>query len=149
MKQTIILLLSILLISCSSRKVIVEQIKKDSLVTTISKTVTDEISKSETKNDITTNEYTIEPLDSLKDIVIDGKTYKNVRLRYKNTKDNSLYKQEKIVSKKQDIKQTIKTSNKQFKKDIDKKANYFIYLWLLLIPLILYLWKKLNQSLFF
>lgn len=149
MKQIIILLCSILLISCSSRKVIVEKIKKDSLVTINSKIVTDEIYTSETKNDIITNELTIEPLDTLKDIVINGISYRNVVLRYKNTKDNSLHRKEKIVSKKEDIKQTVKTSNKVFKKNIDKKANYFIYLWLLLIPLILFLFKKLKQSIFF
>lgn len=149
MKQIIILLFSIFFISCSSRKVVVEQIKKDSLKQIETKIVTKEDLKTETKNDILIAEYTIEPLDSLKEFVIDGKTYKNVRLRYKNTKDNSLYKEEKKVSKNEDIKQTIKTTSKVFKKNIDKKANYFIYLWLLLIPLILYLWKKLNQSLFF
>ena len=149
MKQIIILLFSILLISCSSRKVVIEQVKKDSLSHISTKTIIDNLSRTETKNDITTDEFTITPLDSCKDIVIDGKTYRNVTINYKKTKDNSLHIEKKTMLKNEDIKQTVKTSNKVFKKEIDKKANYFIYLWLLLIPLIIYLFKKLKSSFFF
>jgi len=94
LKQILILLFSILLISCSSRKVIVDTIKKDSISETVVKIATVEDIKIETKNDIITDEFTITPLDTCKDIVVNGITYKNVVLSYKNTKDNSLHKQE-------------------------------------------------------
>jgi len=88
-------ILFLLFASCSSRKVIVDTIKKDSISETVVKTATVEDIKIETKNDISIDEFTITPLDSLKDIVINGISYKNVVLTYKKTKDNTLYKEEK------------------------------------------------------
>ena len=134
MKQ-IFILVSLVLFSCASRKVNKEVIKKDSLVQIETKTEIKEETNIAIKNDILIDEFTITPLDSLKDIVINGISYKNVVLRYKKVKDNSLHIEKKIVSKNEHKKELIKTSVKSFKKQIDKKANYFIYLWLLLIPL--------------
>jgi len=134
MKQ-IFILVSLVLFSCASRKVNKEVIKKDSLVQIETKTEIKEETNIAIKNDILIDEFTITPLDSLKYIVINGISYKNVVLRYKKVKDNSLHIEKKIVSKNEHKKETIKTSVKSFKKQIDKKANYFIYLWLLLIPL--------------
>ena len=148
MKQILILLFSILLISCSSRKVIVDTIKKDSLSQIYTKIVTKEDIKIETKNDISIDEFTITPLDSLKDIVINGISYKNVVLRYKKTKDNTLYKEDKKVSKIEDKQQTTKVQVKEKKKEIDKKANYFIILILLFILLLAYMVYKLKSKLF-
>jgi len=148
LKQILILLFSILLISCSSRKVVIDNVKKDSLSQISTKIVTKEYIKIETKNDILIDEFTITPLDSLKDIVINGISYKNVVLRYKKTKDNSLYKEDKKVSKIEDKQQTTKLQVKEKKKEIDKKANYFIILILLFILLLAYMVYKLKSKLF-
>ena len=78
-----------MLSSCGTRKVVVDEVKKDSLSKISTKIVTKEDIKIETKNDITTDEFTITPLDTCKDIVIDGKTYRNVTINYKKTKDNT------------------------------------------------------------
>jgi hypothetical protein len=110
--------------------------------------VTKEDIKIETKNDISIDEFTITPLDSLKDIVINGISYKNVVLRYKKTKDNTLYKEDKKVSKIEDKQQTTKVQVKEKKKEIDKKANYFIILILLFILLLAYMVYKLKSKLF-
>ena len=134
MKQ-IFILVSLVLFSCASRKVNKEVTQKDSLKQIETKIVTKEETNISIKNDILIDEFIITPLDTLKDIVVNGITYKNVVLRYKKVKDNSLHIEKKIVHKNEHKKETIKTSVKSFKKDIDKKANYFIYLWLLLIPL--------------
>jgi len=134
MKQ-IFILVSLVLFSCASRKVNKEVTQKDSLKQIETKIVTKEETNIAIKNDILIDEFIITPLDTLKDIVVNGITYKNVVLRYKKVKDNSLHIEKKIVHKNEHKKETIKTSVKSFKKDIDKKANYFIYLWLLLIPL--------------
>ena len=134
MKQ-IFILVSLVLFSCASRKVNKEVTQKDSLKQIETKIVTKEETNIAIKNDISIDEFTITPLDTLKDIVINGISYKNVVLRYKKVKDNSLHIENKIVSKDELKKETIKTSVKSFKKDIDKKANYWSYLWLLLIPL--------------
>ena len=78
-----------MLSSCSTRKVVIEEVKKDSLSQIYTKIETKEDIKIETKNDIVTNEFIITPLDTCKDIVVNGITYKNVVLRYKKVKDNS------------------------------------------------------------
>jgi len=139
MKQTIILLFSILLISCGTRKVAIQEIKKDSLSQISTKIVTNEISNLSSKNNIIVDEFIITPLDSCKDIVVNGVTYKNVVLRHINTKDNSLRTEQKIVSKIEDKQQIVKTSSKENKKDVERKSNPFLNLLWLLIPIGLWL----------
>lgn len=139
MKQTIILLFSILLISCGTRKVAIQEIKKDSSSQIYTKIETNELINYETKNNIITDEFIITPLDSCKDIVVNGVTYKNVVLRHINTKDNSLHVEQKIVSKIEDKQQIVKTSSKENKKDIERKSNPFLNLLWLLIPIGLWL----------
>jgi len=140
--KAIYILVSLVLFSCGSRKVAIQEIKKDSLKQIETKIVTKEETNIAIKNDIYTDEFTITPLDTLKDIVVNGITYKNVILRYKKVKDNSLHIEKKIVSKNELKKELIKTSVKEFKKDIDRKQNYWNYLWLLLIPVVYYLYKR-------
>jgi len=142
--KAIYILVSLVLFSCGSRKVAIQEIKKDSLKQIETKIVTKEETNIAIKNDIYTDEFTITPLDTLKDIVVNGITYKNVILRYKKVKDNSLHIEKKIVSKNELKKELIKTSVKEFKKDIDRKQNYWNYLWLLLIPFCYYLYKRLR-----
>ena len=132
-----------LLFSCASRKVAIQEVKKDSLSQIETKIVTKEETNIAIKNDIYTDEFTITPLDTCKDIVVNGITYKNVVLRYKKVKDNSLHIEKKTMLKNEDKKQIVKTSEKTFKKEIDKKANYFIYLWFILGIIIIYLiWRN-------
>lgn len=142
--KNIILFLLILFSSCSSRKVVIENVKKDSISETVVKTATVEDVKIETKNDILIDEFTITPLDSLKDIVINGISYKNVVLRYKKTKDNTLYKEDKKVSKIEDKQQNTKVQVKEKKKEIKKIFNPIGYL--IIISIIIVLW--LNRRLF-
>ena len=140
--KALFILVSLVLLSCGSRKVTIQEIKKDSLKQIETKIVTKEETNIAIKNDIYTDEFTITPLDTLKDIVVNGITYKNVVLRYKKVKDNSLHIEKKIVSKNELKKELIKTSVKEFKKEIDKKQNYWNYLWLLLIPVVYYIYKR-------
>ena len=141
MKQ-IFILVSLILFSCGSRKVAIQETKKDSLKQIETKIVTKEETNISIKNDIYTDEFTITPLDTLKDIVVNGITYKNVVLRYKKVKDNSLHIEKKTIVKNELKKELTKTSVKEFKKDIDRKTNYWNYLWLLLIPICYYLYKR-------
>ena len=143
MKQIIILLFSILLISCGTRKVSIQEIKKDSLSQISTKIVTNELINSETKNNIITDEFIITPLDTCKDIVVNGVKYRNVVLRHINTKDNSLRTEQKIVSKIEDKQQIVKISYKEDKKDIERKQNNFLYFIPILILLLIYfLWRN-------
>ena len=129
-----------ILSSCSTRKVVIEEVKKDSLSQIVTKIVTKEDIKIETKNDIVIDEFIITPLDTCKDIVVNGITYKNVVLRHINTKDNSLHKEDIKVSKIEDKQQTIKVKENTKVKNIEKTSNPIGYI---LIIIIIYLvWQN-------
>jgi hypothetical protein len=160
MKKIIILLLAVILTSCGARKVDVSkvEIKKDSIVETKAEVVTTEIKEVVDSTNITTeintDEVCIEPLDSTKEMVVDGKIYKNVVLKIKKNKVNTSYTNNKRESniKHTDSVGTSKTSVKENivakTKNIDRKANYWSLLWLLLLILIMYLlWRNKQRIL--
>jgi hypothetical protein len=146
MKKIILIILIVFTTSCASRKVIVDKtdIKKDSVSKVDIKIIEKDGTTVEIKNNVSIDEITIKPIDSTKSIIVDGKYYKNVVLTIKKTKDNSLRSETKTASKIEHKRQTVNTHvvKKEKKKEIDKKANYFIYLWLLLIPLGYYIYRR-------
>lgn len=132
--STVITMLS----SCGTRKVVIDEVKKDSISQIVTKTIIDSISI--TENNIITDEFTITPLDTCKDIVIDGKTYRNVTINYKKTKDNTI-QNIKVSKEKLKVQDTKVTQNKKVK-DIERTSNPFIILLWLLIPLFMYIIYK-------
>jgi len=153
--KKLILLFLIILTSCASRQVQVDKldIKKDSVAETkvVVTTVENKI-KTDSTNIVTTidnSEITITPIDTCKEIVVEGKVYKNVVLKIKKNKANTLYTNNKTESNNKHtdsvatvkVNKTEKVSGKN--KTIDKKANYTWIIWLLLLILILYqLWRN-------
>jgi cell division protein FtsI/penicillin-binding protein 2 len=129
-----------MLSSCSTRKVVIEEVKKDSLSQIYTKIETKKDIKIETKNDIITDEFIITPLDTCKDIVVNGKTYRNVVLRHINTKDNSLHKEDIKVSKIEDKQQTTKFKENTKVKNIEKTSNPIGYI--LIIIIIYLIWQN-------
>ena len=154
MKKLICILVSIVFLSCGSRKVSKSNLeeKKDSVsvvdVKTEIKTNENTEINNNSKIDKTEEEFIIEPIDNTKEIVVNGKTYKNVKIRHKKTKDNSLHINKKKVSKnalKQQIKhskQVVSTSKVLKEKKIDKKESLVIYIYYLIIFIILYIIYK-------
>lgn len=154
MKKLFYILVSLLFISCGARKVTQTKTeeKKDSIsvvdVKTEIKTNENTEINNNSKIDKTEDEIIIEPIDNTKEIVINGKTYKNVKIRHKKTKDNSLHTNQKKVSKnalKQQIKhskQVVSTSKVSKEKKIDKKESLVIYFYLLLLIILLYIIYK-------
>ena len=133
--STVITMLS----SCGTRKVVIDEVKKDSLSQISTKIVTKEYIKIETKNDIIIDEFTITPLDTCKDIVVNGIKYKNVVLRYKKTKDNTIQVQDIKVAKNELKVQDTKVTQNRKVKDIERTSNPFNILLWLLIPLFIYI----------
>lgn len=129
---------AVLLTSCSTRKVVIDEVKKDSVSQISVKTATKEVLDVKNETDIFTEEFTVTPLDTCKDIVIDGKVYKNVVLTYKKTKDSSVYTEKKITSKIEDKKQSTKVVVKKKQKEIERKSVNF--LWIIIISLIIVVW---------
>jgi uncharacterized protein YcfL len=156
MKKILILLFFVLASCGAARKVKTEKV--DSVVKTDSTSVNQKETIKTQDNNISivtdTDELEIIPIDTTKSIEVDGKKYKNVKLRYKKTKKVLLDTTKIKVAEKALIKVNVKKDIevKSNKKDIDKKANYSIYLWWLLILLFivlgLYVYKKINKTLF-
>ena len=160
MKKQIFILVSLLFISCGSRKVTKTNLeeKKDSVsvvdVKTEIKTNENTEINNNSKIDKTEEEFIIEPIDTSKEIIVNGKTYKNVKIRHKKTKDNSLHINQKKVSKnalKQQIKhnkQVVSTSKVFIEKKIDKKESLVKYFYLFILLILLYLIYKYKNYIF-
>jgi hypothetical protein len=127
-----------ILSSCGTRKVVIEEVKKDSLSQISTKIVTEEVIKIE--NDIVIDEITITPLDTCKDVVVNGITYRNAVLSYKKTKDNTI-QNIKVAKNELKVQDTKVTQNRKVK-DITKTSNPFLILLWLLIPLFAYIIYK-------
>ena len=142
--STVITMLS----SCGTRKVIIDDVKKDSISETVVKIAIVEDIKIETKNDIITDEFTITPLDTCKDIVVNGITYKNAVLSYKKTKDNTIQVQDIKVAKNELKVQATKVTQNRKVKDIEKTSNPLIWLLIptIILILIYFIWR--NKLLF-
>ena len=154
MKKILFILVSILFISCGSRKVNKSNLeeKKDSVsvvdVKTEIKTNENTEINNNSKIDKTEEEFIFEPIDNTLPFIVNSKIYKNVKIRHKKTKDNSLHINQKKVSKnalKQQIKhskQVVSTSKVSKEKKIDKKESLVIYIYYLIIFIILYIIYK-------
>jgi hypothetical protein len=133
--KKLLLIACLILMSCGARKVNIEKvtIKKDSIATVEVKAIT-EIKKDITdstniKTDTTQDEVVIQPIDTCKEMVVEGKRYKNVVLKIRKTKTNSLYTNKKKESETKHIDSTAnsvvikKESTDEKTKTIDKKES--------------------------
>lgn len=145
------LILLLLITSCASRKV---DIVKTDVKTTIDSTAivkTDSISTINNNIVLTNNseELEISPISDTIPMIVNGIAYKGAVLKYKKQRSTSVDTSKKIVAKtilKQNTKKKITTTIKK-DKVIDKKANYFVYLWLLLIPIGMYIYRQIKNKL--
>jgi hypothetical protein len=141
--------------SCGARKVNIEKlkVKKDSVATTEVKAIVDikkeTIDSTNIKTDTTQDEITVQPIDTCKEMVVEGKHYKNVVLKIKKIKTNSLYtnKKKESETKHIDSTATVKVNKTEEvvvnNKKIDKSVNYWWILWLIILILTLYkLWQN-------
>ncbi len=144
-----------LMSSCASRKVVIDKvdIKKDSIVETKVSLISQEIEKkSDSISIVITNENSeliITPIDTTKEIVINGVSYKNVILNIKKNKNNVSYsnKNKESYTKSKDSTSTNKVVKteviKTKQKKIDKKQNYWVLILPILLLIILYLpWQN-------
>ena len=149
----ILILCFLILTSCGARKVNIDKVdavvKTDSVVVTKQELVVTQDNNVSVVTD--TDELEISPVFDTIPMVVNGITYKNVKLRYKKTKKVLVDETKIKVSEKVLIKANVKKAVeiKTFKKDIDKKANNWWWLLiLLLIALGFYTYKKINRTLF-
>jgi hypothetical protein len=153
--KKLILLFLITLTSCASRQTKIDKlvVKKDSVTETKAVlTVTETKEKTDSTNIITmvdSSEVMITPIDTCKEIVVDGRIYKNVVLRIKKNKVNTSYTNNKreFNIKRTDSIGTTKTSVTEDTvekiKTIDKKTNYWtLFYWIILFIIIYLLYKN-------
>ena len=148
-------MLSIFVTSCGAKKVNIDKIDVKVKVDSTSVTKQETISTQDNHISITENSDELEvcPVSDTIPMVVNGITYKNAKLRYKKTKKVLVDTSKIKVSEKASIKVSVKkdTSAKTFKKQVDKKANYSIYGWWLLIIILIalgfYTYKRINRTL--
>jgi hypothetical protein len=152
MRVIVYIICGALFFSCASRKVDVSKIetKTNTDSTAITKIDSTSITNNNIKSTENYSELEIKPLNDTLPIVIDGTSYFNVVLKYKKHNKVIVDTSTKKVSKnvlKQVSKSKQETKNIK-EKHIDKKANYFVYLWLLLIPIGMYIYRQIKNKLF-
>ena len=132
MKYILILLL---LVSCGSRKVQIE--KQNEKTKTETKTEIKIVDRTKLIDTTVIDELEIVPIDTLKPIVINGKSYFNAKIKHVKTK--------KHISIDKDIKSEVKQVKSESKKVVRKHKEVektFSYWWLLLLIPIYYVYKK-------
>lgn len=151
MRVIVYIICGVLLFSCASRKVAI--VKEETKTKIDSTSVVRIDSTSNVNNNIkiveTSEEFEIKPLDTTKAFIYNGKSYFNAVLKYKK-QNKVLVDTSKIIVSKNVLKQVSKSKaeTKSIKnKTIDKKANYFVYLWLLLIPIGMYIYRQIKIKL--
>ena len=145
-KYIIMALFVPLLFSCAARKVAITKIETDTYTDSAIVEKKDSVSVQQNAIVITdsSEEVEVTPIDTAKPIIIGETKYFNAKVKIKKIRtrlvDSSkivvVQSNEKQVSVKKEIK------SKGFEKKVDKKANYLFYIWLMLIPICLWLiWR--------
>jgi len=135
-----------LLFSCAARKVAVAKTQVQTYTDSVSVERKDSVVFQQNAIIITDSSEEIEvtPIDTAKPIIIGETKYFNATVKIKKVR-KSLVDATKVVTTQSIQKQVTLQKNikeKGFEKKVDKKANYFVYLWLLLIPIGWWVWKR-------
>jgi hypothetical protein len=135
-----------LLFSCAARKVAITKTQVQIHTDSVSIERKDSVVVRNNAITITdsSEEIEVKPIDTAKPIIIGETKYFNATVKVRKVR-KSLVDTTKVVTTQSAQKQVIlqkDTKEKGFEKQVDKKSNYLFYLWLLLIPLVVYLVRK-------
>ena len=140
------LLGAIFLTSCGSRKVAKSETKEQEQKTEKITLETETIVTDNTKivNTSTCDEIEIVPVDNTLPFTVNGKEYKNVKIRHKKTKNNiSIVKDVKVQHNAQKEGVMMVKRNKVIEvKQAERKDSYWWMLWFLLLIPIYFAYKK-------
>jgi hypothetical protein len=153
MARLLILFISIVLLhSCASRKVDVSKVVIETKVDSVSEVKIDGTYVKD--NNVTilesTDEVEYTAKDTSKPMEIDGKIFKNVVIKSKKVSKATVDKTKENIKVSSVKKLNVKREGikKTFVKKVDKKANNFVYLWLLLIPIGMYIYRQVKKKIF-
>jgi uncharacterized membrane protein len=153
MAKRLILIFSLLLLfSCASRKV---DVSKTSTEVKVDSSVVTKVDGTYVKDNNVFAEETIDeveykPLDSLKPMVINGKSYINTVIKSKK-KHSVKTDKTKAIAKVSSVKKlNVKREGKKesFEKHVKKETNYWMYLWFLIPIIIIWLLEKYGKTMF-
>ena len=156
--KNLIFLIALILIGCGTRKVEKStlDVKKevDKEVSTVDNKVSE--SKTETSNDVVTDDIEIVPIDSTKAIEViapDGKVtkYKNARISNKKIVDKTKVVNDTKVVESSQAKASEKSNEviKVSEKKTERTSWSWWWLLLLLIPVGYYVWQKFKGKIWF
>lgn len=133
--------LSLLVFSCSTKKVAISKSVVETKVDSVVVETKDSVAVQQNAINIKEDIYEIEvvPIDNTKPIVIGGKEYFNAAVKIKNTK-REVVDSTKIAVAVSDYKQTEvskEESKETYEKSVDKKPSALNMAWLLLIPIVI------------
>ena len=137
-KYLALLLVSSLLFSCAARKVAVTKTQVKTYIDSTAVEKKDSVSVQQNAISIKENidEVEIVPIDATQPMIIGDKKYYNAIVRLKKTRRQVLDTSKVTVSQSYEKKVSVKRDlkSKVFDKKVEKKANYWVLLWLLFIP---------------
>jgi len=153
MARLLILFISVLLLhSCASRKVDVSKMTVETKVDSMSEVKVDGTYVKDNNVVVieSTDEVEYTAKDTSKPMEIDGKVFKNVVIKSKKSKKETIDKTKEISKVSSVKKLNVKREGikKTFEKKVDKKVNNFVYLWLLLIPVGMYVYRQIKNKIF-
>lgn len=135
-----------LLFSCAARKVIVSNIQTQTHIDSVVVEKKDSISVKQNAIIITdsSDEVEVTPIDTAKPVIIGEIKYYNAKVKIRKNKirrvDSSKIVVTQSTQKHTSVVKDVK--EKIFDKKVEKKVNYLFYLWLLLIPpLLWFIWR--------
>lgn len=144
-KASIILLIAFFLVSCGTRKRVMEKLKSEEVRIEVEDTVKEEtiLKTSNADVSISTEELMFRPIEAEKEMIIEGRAYKNVVIKKKTKKkiDESVV-EEKIVKKVEVKKESKKVDIHESKKvDVKRDNSIGSFIWvviLILLAMIIY-----------
>lgn len=151
-RQFTLIISILLLVSCASRKVDVSKVTE---VAKLDSSIVVKVDGTYVKdNNVviieSTDEFEYVAKDTSKPMEIEGKLFKNVIIKSKKSKKTTIdkTKEKRQVSSIKKLNVKKEDTKKIFEKKIDKKANYFVYLWLLIIPIGIIIYRELKKKIF-
>ena len=146
------ILFSILGTSCGARKVQKSETKEETKVEQTSTEVKTEVTTENTKivDSSECEEIEITPIDSTKEMVVNGKTYLNVKIKHSKKKTNIVVETEKKVDLKEEkaVKTEVNHRRNEVNKQTEKKSwfSWWYLFWILLILLLIFLAYRFTKT---
>lgn len=137
MKKSILLLLSLTLFSCASRKVDTKIDKRDSTAVSVSNEVEKVKTDSQTQTFVIdsteTEEIVIVPIDTTKPLIVNGKKFFNAKLRYKKQRNNIRTSQTEKVAEIKEKRTKKRTDTRVVTKQKEKTTEAVRFPWWLIL----------------